>query len=55
MDETGMLFDPRPPKVAAPKGLKKVRYRSSGQKGQLSDSGGLCKCKWAGYTPFCNL
>ena len=31
MDETGMPFDPRPPKVAAPKGLKKVRYRSSGQ------------------------
>ena len=33
MDETGMPFDPCPPKVAAPKGLKKVRYRSSGQKG----------------------
>ena len=36
MDETGMPFDPRPPKVAAPKGLKKVRYRSSGQKGQVT-------------------
>ena len=36
MDETGMPFDPRPSKVAAPKGLKKVRYCSSGQKGQVT-------------------
>lgn len=36
MNETGMPFDPRPPKVAASKGLKKVRYRSYGQKGQVT-------------------
>ena len=36
MDETGMPFDPRPPKVAAPRGLKKVRYRSTGKKGQIT-------------------
>ena len=33
MDETGVPFDPRPPKVVAPKGL---RYRSSGKKGQVT-------------------
>ena len=31
-----MLFDSCPPKVAAPKGLKQVRYLSSGQKGQVT-------------------
>ena len=36
MDETGMPFEPRPPKVVAPKGQKKVRYRSSGIKGQVT-------------------
>ena len=36
MDETGMLLDPRPPKVAVPKGWKKVRYRCSGQKSQIT-------------------
>ena len=35
MDETGMPFDPRPPTVDAPKGLKKVSYWSSDQKGQV--------------------
>jgi len=34
MDKMGMLFDPHPPKVAAPKGPKKARYQSSGQKDQ---------------------
>ena len=36
MDETGMPLDPRPPKVVAPKGQKKVRYRCSGQKSQIT-------------------
>ena len=36
MDETGMPFGPHPPKVAAPKGLKKVRYWSSDRKGQVT-------------------
>lgn len=36
MDETGMPLDPRPPKIVAPKGQKKVRYRCSGQKSQIT-------------------
>ena len=36
MDETGVPLDPRPPKVIAAKGQKKVRYRSSGNKSQIT-------------------
>ena len=36
MDETGMPLCPRPPKVVARKGQKKVRYRTSGQKSQVT-------------------
>ena len=36
MDETGMPLDPRPPKIIAPKGLKKVRYQCSGQTSQIT-------------------
>ena len=36
MDETGMPLCPRPPKVIARKGQKKVRYRTSGQKSQVT-------------------
>ena len=36
MDETGVPLDSRPPKVVAPKGQKKVRYRCSGQKSQIT-------------------
>ena len=36
MDETGMPLDPRPPKVVVPKGRKKVHYRCSGQKSQIT-------------------
>ena len=38
VDETGVPFNPRPPKVVAAKGkeTKKVRYRSSGRKGQIT-------------------
>jgi len=32
MGETGMPLEPRPPKVVAQKGQKKVRYQTSGQK-----------------------
>ena len=31
MDESGMPLEPRPPKVVARKGQKKVRYQTSGQ------------------------
>ena len=36
MDETGVPLDPRPPKVVAKKGQRKVRYRCFGQKGQIT-------------------
>ena len=38
VDESGVPFNPRPPKVVSPKGrkMKKVRYRSSGRKGQIT-------------------
>jgi len=36
MDETGMPLEPRPPKVVAQKGQKKVRYQTSGQKQQIT-------------------
>ena len=36
MGETGVPLDPRPPKVVAKKGQRKVRYRCSGQKGQIT-------------------
>ena len=36
MDETGVPLDPCPPKVIAAKGQKKVRYRTSGKKQQIT-------------------
>ena len=36
VDESGMLLDPKAPNVVAVKGAKKVRYRSSGRKGQVT-------------------
>ena len=36
MDETGVPLTPRPPKVIAKRGQKKVRYRTSGQKAQIT-------------------
>ena len=36
MDETGMPLCPRPPKVVARKGQKKVRYQTLGQKSQVT-------------------
>ena len=36
MDETGVPLEPRPPKVVARRGQKKVRYRTSGTKAQIT-------------------
>ncbi len=36
MDETGMPLCPRPPKIIARRGQKKVRYRTSGLKSQVT-------------------
>ena len=36
MDETGVRLDPKPPKIVACKGQKKVRYRTSGKKNQTT-------------------
>lgn len=36
VDETGMLFDHRAPNVVTKKGQKKVRYRTSGNKSQVT-------------------
>ena len=36
MDETGVPLEPRPPKVVTRKVQKKVRYRTSGQKAQIT-------------------
>ena len=36
MDETGVPLEPRPPKVVAKKGQKKVRYCTSGTKAQIT-------------------
>ena len=36
MDEMGIPLDPCPPKIITPKGQKKVRYRCSGQKSQIT-------------------
>ena len=36
VDETGMPLDPKAPNVIAERGAKKVRYRASGKKGQVT-------------------
>ena len=36
MDKTGVPLEPHPPKIVAPKGQKKIRYRTSGQKSQIT-------------------
>ena len=36
MDETGVPLEPKPPKVIARKGQKKIHYRTSGQKAQIT-------------------
>ena len=44
MDESGMPFDPRPPNVIAKRGQKKVRYRVSGKKEQITVLGCANAC-----------
>ena len=39
MDETGVPLEPCPPKIVAAKGQKKTRYRTSGQKSQITVTG----------------
>ena len=36
VDESGVPLDPKPPNIVAEKGSKKVRYRVSGKKGQVT-------------------
>ena len=36
MDETGIPIEPRPPKIVARKGKKKIRYRTTGNKSQTT-------------------
>ena len=36
VDETGVPLNPKPPKIVVPKGMKKPRYQSPGQKGQIT-------------------
>ena len=36
MDESGVPLDPKPPKVVSAKGQRKIRYRCSGNKGQIT-------------------
>ena len=35
--ETGIPLDPKAPKILVPKGIKKPRYQSPGQKGQITE------------------
>ena len=51
MDETGIPFDPKPPKVVSRKGQKKIRYRCSGQKGQITVLG-CCSGTGQALPPF---
>ena len=36
MNETGVPLEPRPPKVIGKRGQKKIRYRTFGQKAQIT-------------------
>ena len=44
VDETGMPVDFKTPNIVAKTGSKKVRYRQSGKKGQVSNGCSLFKC-----------
>ena len=50
MDKTGVPLEPRPPRIVARKGHKKIRYRTSGQKAQIT----IIRCGNATgqYCPF---
>ena len=51
MDESGIPLDPKPPKVVSPKGQKKIRYRCSGQKSQITVIG-CCSATGQAIPPF---
>ena len=51
MDESGVPLDPKPPKVVAAKGQKKIRYRCSSQKGQITVLG-CCSATGQMQPPF---
>ena len=51
MDESGVPLDPKPPKVIAVKGQKKVRYRCSGNKSQITVLG-CCSATGQAMPPF---
>ena len=51
MDESGIPLDPKPPKVLAAKGQKKVRYRCAGIKGQITVLG-CCSGTGQALPPF---
>ena len=48
MDEMGVPLEPRPIKVIAKRGQKKIRYRTSGQKAQIT----VIECGSATGQPF---
>lgn len=51
MDESGLPLDPKPPKVIALKGQRKVRYRCSGNKSQITVLG-CCSATGQALPPF---
>ena len=51
MDESGLPLDPKPPRVVAMKGQRKVRYRCSGSKGQITVLG-CCNGTGQAIPPF---
>ena len=51
MDESGIPLDPKPPKVIAVRGQKKVRYRCSGNKTQITILG-CCSGTGQAMPPF---
>lgn len=51
MDESGLPLDPKPPKVIALKGQRKVRYRCSGNKSQITILG-CCSATGQALPPF---
>lgn len=51
MDESGLPLDPKPPKVIAVKGQRKVRYRNAGSKSQITVLG-CCSATGQALPPF---
>ena len=51
MDESGVPLDPKPPKVVSVKGQRKIRYRCSGNKGQITVLG-CCNATGQMQPPF---